>query len=100
MTFIKNEEKNYQKHCETCSCTVSMSHTHETSTSKPADLVLQPWQQWCEKCQAIEALQDKHCPKCDAAPQFQEVRNYSMMWHDGDVHCTLCNTYVRGWDAG
>lgn len=41
-----------------------------------------------------------HCPNCGASPEFQEVRNYSMMWHDGDIHCTRCDAYVRGYDAG
>jgi uncharacterized Zn finger protein (UPF0148 family) len=40
----------------------------------------------------------KKCPKCGGT-NF-EVRNYSMMWHDGDVYCVPCNQYVRGYDAG
>lgn len=41
-----------------------------------------------------------NCPNCGAPPSEQEVRNYSMMWHDGDVHCTRCGTRVRSYDAG
>ena len=32
--------------------------------------------------------------------QKYEVRNYDMMWHDGDVHCADCGTYIRMYDAG
>ncbi|MFB3779679.1 MAG: hypothetical protein ACE141_18820 [Bryobacteraceae bacterium] len=38
------------------------------------------------------------CPKCGSTEM--ELRNYSMLWHDGDVHCAVCGAYVRGWDAG
>lgn len=38
------------------------------------------------------------CPKCGGT-NF-EVRNYNMMWQDGDVYCKDCNVYVRGYDAG
>jgi len=41
-----------------------------------------------------------HCPKCNSLPKDHEVRNHSLMWGDGDVHCTLCGTYVRDWDSG
>jgi hypothetical protein len=41
-----------------------------------------------------------NCPKCDAPPSEHEVRNHSLMWHDGDVHCKKCGTYVRDYDAG
>jgi hypothetical protein len=40
----------------------------------------------------------KKCPKCGGT-NF-EVRNYDMMWHDGDVWCVDCDVYVRGYDAG
>jgi hypothetical protein len=42
----------------------------------------------------------EHCPKCGADPSKHEVRNYSMMWHEGDVYCLMCNTFVRSFDAG
>ena len=42
----------------------------------------------------------RDCPNCGAPPREQEIRNYSMMWHDGDVHCTRCGAYVRMRDAG
>ncbi len=38
------------------------------------------------------------CPKCGGT-EF-EVRNYSMLWHDGDIHCAVCGRYIRGFDAG
>jgi uncharacterized Zn finger protein (UPF0148 family) len=40
----------------------------------------------------------KKCPKCGGS-NF-EVRNYDLMWHDGEVWCTDCDVYVRGYDAG
>ena len=40
----------------------------------------------------------KRCPKCDGI-NF-EVRDYDMMWHDGEVWCIDCNVYVRSYDAG
>lgn len=42
----------------------------------------------------------KNCPHCGADPSYFVVRNYSMMWQDGDVVCTKCETRVRGYDAG
>jgi len=41
-----------------------------------------------------------NCPKCGSPPSEHEVRNHSLMWHDGDVHCTKCGAYVRLYDAG
>ena len=41
-----------------------------------------------------------NCPKCGSPPSEHEVRNHSLMWHDGDVHCTKCGAYVRMYDAG
>jgi hypothetical protein len=28
------------------------------------------------------------------------MRNYSMMWHEADIHCGSCGAFVRYWDAG
>lgn len=28
------------------------------------------------------------------------LRNYSMIWSDGDIHCGACGTYIRMFDAG
>jgi hypothetical protein len=42
----------------------------------------------------------KKCPKCGSCPKHHEVRNYSMMWHEGDIHCNICESYVRLFDAG
>jgi uncharacterized Zn finger protein (UPF0148 family) len=38
------------------------------------------------------------CPDCGAA-KF-ELRNYSEIWHDGDIHCAKCGTFIRRFDAG
>lgn len=54
----------------------------------------------CQQCQTADTYLMRHCPKCKACPQHQEVRNYSLMWHDGDVHCIKCEAFVRSFDAG
>jgi hypothetical protein len=40
--------------------------------------------------------------KCPVDPNHKGyvVRNYDMMWHDGDVHCAECGAYIRTYDAG
>lgn len=38
------------------------------------------------------------CPECKGTNT--EVLNYDMMWHEGDIVCTKCRCYVRGYDAG
>jgi hypothetical protein len=40
------------------------------------------------------------CPKCGS--EETEVRDYSMIWHDGKVYCSTpgCDTFIRDWDAG
>lgn len=38
------------------------------------------------------------CPQCGGT-EF-ELRNYSMMWHDGDIHCAKCGKFIRSYDAG
>jgi hypothetical protein len=57
---------------------------------------------FCNQCrQWVWSLYThKHCPKCGADPDHQEIRNYNMAFHDGDIHCTKCGTYVRAYDAG
>jgi uncharacterized protein (TIGR02996 family) len=38
------------------------------------------------------------CPSCGG--DNHEVRNHSLMWHDGDVFCMDCGAYVWMYDAG
>jgi len=38
------------------------------------------------------------CPECGST-EF-EMRNYSMMWHEGDIHCAKCGKFIRRFDAG
>jgi hypothetical protein len=47
-------------------------------------------------------LKHNSCKKCghDGMNPSHDIRNYSMMWHDGDVHCGKCGAHVRSWDAG
>lgn len=42
----------------------------------------------------------KVCPKCGAGPEKWEVRDYNLLWHDGDIYCTVCETFIRMYDAG
>lgn len=62
--------------------------------------ILEAWEKYCEPCKVVVAKNHKHCPQCGSPPSAHEMRNYNMMWHDGDIHCVLCGTYVRSWDAG
>ena len=38
------------------------------------------------------------CPRCGSGKV--EVRNHDLIWHDGQVHCKICGTYIREYDAG
>jgi uncharacterized Zn finger protein (UPF0148 family) len=38
------------------------------------------------------------CPECGAT-EF-EMRNYEMMWHEGNIHCAQCGKFIRRFDAG
>lgn len=45
------------------------------------------------------------CPNKDCAESLKErseyeIRNYNPTWHDGDIHCIKCGTYIRGFDGG
>lgn len=50
----------------------------------------------------IARPKQKPCPnpECDAPASEQEVRNHSVRWGDGEVHCTRCGTFVRHWESG
>lgn len=41
----------------------------------------------------------KSCPKCGKTDEL-EVRNYDLIWHDGEVWCRRCDVKVRTYDAG
>jgi hypothetical protein len=43
---------------------------------------------------------DTPCPKCGSPPKEHEVRDHSLMWHDGKVYCRRCGAFVRLYDAG
>lgn len=51
-----------------------------------------------EKARLLARQHDNSCPTCGGTETHME--NYNMMWHDGDIVCTACNTYIRMWDAG
>lgn len=38
-------------------------------------------------------------PECGAVGEV-EMRNYEMMWHEGDIHCKKCGAFIRRFDAG
>lgn len=40
----------------------------------------------------------EECPKC--GPTQAELRNHSIMWGDGEVHCVKCGTLIRYWNSG
>lgn len=61
---------------------------------------LESWEKICQECDKVVSLNHKHCPKCSASPEHYEIRNYDMMWHDGDIHCGQCGEFIRSFDAG
>ena len=38
------------------------------------------------------------CLRCGSTER--EMRNYSMIWHDGDIYCVGCGEFIRHFDAG
>lgn len=41
------------------------------------------------------------CPQCGTDDyRKREVRNYCVLWQDGDIYCTVCEAYIRYFDAG
>jgi len=64
------------------------------------DRLLQPWEKYCADCKTIVAKNHTHCPKCNSAPENHRLENYDPKWHDGDIFCNGCDTFVRDWDAG
>jgi len=51
-----------------------------------------------EPDEGVLSVANTKCPKCGST-EF-EMRNYSMMWHDGDIHCARCGEFIRVFDAG
>lgn len=41
-----------------------------------------------------------NCPKCDAPPAKQVVRQWGIYPGDADVYCGECGAYVRMWNSG
>lgn len=39
------------------------------------------------------------CPDC-LENEVGVLENYDPMWHDGDINCKQCGTYIRMYDAG
>lgn len=40
------------------------------------------------------------CPECGSSGKNHYMTNYDAMWHEGDIYCSLCDTFVRYYDAG
>jgi hypothetical protein len=38
--------------------------------------------------------------KCLCGSEKFTIKNHSLIWHDGDVHCQQCGMYIRDFDAG
>jgi len=38
------------------------------------------------------------CPECGST-EFK-MRDYSEMWHEGNIHCARCGKFIRRFDAG
>jgi len=55
---------------------------------------------FCEACDFVSYGNHVHCPSCDSPPSQHELRDYSMMWHEGEIYCTKCHARVRSYDAG
>jgi len=47
----------------------------------------------------LDGIDDRNMCKVCGGDNL-ELRNYDMMWHDGDIYCKDCNIRVRGYDAG
>lgn len=47
-----------------------------------------------------ETINNKYEDKCKCKEPKAELRDYSEMWHDGEVWCSECNKFIRDWDAG
>jgi len=50
----------------------------------------------------VVSLQDAggpaKCPEC-GCEEF-EMRDYSPLWHEGDIHCAQCGGFMHHFDAG
>lgn len=55
---------------------------------------------YCEKCEKEVIGRHEHCPECDSAPREHELRNYDLIWGDGEIWCLKCEIKVRNFDRG
>ncbi len=79
-------------HCETCYELI----TETNSGAGYASAI------YCKR--HLGPVQEAHrekmtCKNCGTYGKT-EMRNYSMMWHEADIHCANCGTFLRYWDAG
>jgi uncharacterized Zn finger protein (UPF0148 family) len=44
------------------------------------------------------SLPDTVCPECGSV-EFKML-DYSLIWHDGNIHCAQCGKFIRRFDAG
>lgn len=92
--------------CEICMMILCGNYIKETCLCDPGPHLLLKEEhgpnEYCEfcHCRVWSNYTHKHCPNCNADPSTHVMKNYSMMWHEGDIYCGKCDTYVRGYDAG
>lgn len=55
---------------------------------------------YCEKCEKEVWGPHKHCPECDSSPDKHELRDYDLIWGDGEIWCPDCEIKVRNFDRG
>ena len=49
---------------------------------------------------SVEGGNPKTCPHCGSTPDKWEVRDYDLAMMMGDIYCTVCNGFIRTYDAG
>lgn len=40
----------------------------------------------------------KKCKYCKSSHIYQEIRNWSSIFHDGQIWCNYCESYLGTWD--
>lgn len=47
-----------------------------------------------------EMIKYRVCKQCGSHPKNHKVVDYDSVWRDGNVTCTICDAFVRSFDAG
>ena len=49
----------------------------------------------------VVTVRDANGPaRCKCGSTEFEMRNYSAMWHEGDIYCRRCGAFIERFDAG